>query len=240
MKGAQLALAVQLQQNPSFDTFFPGPNEALVQVLRAQDSPTTWLFGAAASGKTHLLRAAVGAAGGDACYVCASTDAQTPQRIAAITERGGLLAVDDVDTQLAQPEWSVALLRLIDQRRARGLRLLLSASTAIARLDLALADLRTRFESMLQLGLKPLRESDRRELLRLHAAARGLELPEDAVAWLLVHLQRDAGTLIAALEALDHAALTAKRRLTLPFVQQVLGERSVQSEAESLRTESPG
>lgn len=222
MKGAQLALAVQLQQNPSFDNFFPGPNDALVQVLRAPDAPTIWLFGGAASGKTHLLRAAVSAAGEGARYVCAKTDADTAQTIAAIADVAGLLAVDDVDAQLSQADWALALLRLIDQRRARGLRLLLSASNAIPRLDLALADLRTRFEAMLQLGLKPLRESDRRELLRLHAAARGLELPDDAVGWLLVHLQRDAGTLIAALEVLDQAALTAKRRLSLPFVQQVL------------------
>ena len=223
MKGAQLALAVQLQQSPSFDNFFPGPNEASVQVLRAQGTPAIWLYGATASGKTHLLRAAVNAAGDGARYLCVRDNPDVSAAMIVADETPGLLALDDIDTRLADADWALALLRMIDQRRARGLRLLFSAGRAIARLELALPDLRTRFEAMMLLGLKPLRETDRRALLRLHASARGLELPEDAMGGLLVHLQRDAGTLIAALEMLDQAALTAKRRLTLPFVQQVLG-----------------
>jgi DnaA family protein len=91
-----------------------------------------------------------------------------------------------------------------------------------ARLVDPLPDLRTRLEAMALLGLKPLREDDRRELLRLHATQRGLELAEEVVAWLLARLRRDAGTLIAALDQIDRACLSAKRRPTLPFVQQVL------------------
>ena len=222
MKGAQLTLAVQLQQSPSFDNFFTGPNEASVQALRVPGTPAIWLYGATASGKTHLLRAAVRAAGDGSNYLCVRDTPDASAAMIVADETPGLLALDDIDDRLAEADWALALLRLIDQRRARGLRMLLSASRAISRLDLALPDLRTRFEAMMSLGLKPLREADRRELLRLHASQRGLELPGDAMGWLLVHLQRDAGTLIAALEMLDQAALTAKRRLTLPFVQQVL------------------
>jgi DnaA-homolog protein len=58
--------------------------------------------------------------------------------------------------------------------------------------------------------------------VRLQAQQRGLELPDDVVAWLIVRLRRDAGTLIGALEEIDRASLSAKRRPTLPFVQQTL------------------
>jgi DnaA family protein len=93
---------------------------------------------------------------------------------------------------------------------------------APARLAGISADLRSRLEAMALLGLKPLRESDRRELLRLHARQRGLDLPDEVVDWLIARLRRDAGTLIAALDEIDRASLSAKRRATLPFVQQVL------------------
>lgn len=218
MKGAQLALPVQLAQAPTFDNYFAGPNadalQALHDFVHARTLPAIWLYGASASGRTHLLRAAVEVAGPGAVYRrggVEAADAEVP-----------LLALDDVDAQVAADASALALLRVIDRRRARDLPLLLAAGAAPARIAVALPDLRTRLEAMLLLGLKPLRESDRRELLRLHAAGRGLDLPDDAATWLLAHLRRDAGTLIAALDAIDRAALSAKRRPTLPFVQQLL------------------
>lgn len=226
MKGDQLALAVQLQQTPSFETFFPGPNAALVEGLRqfaASAVPEAiWLYGAQASGKTHLLRATLAAAGEGAIELPLASARLGDLAAVALSP---VLAIDGFEAVAADPSWSLDLLRLIDLRRAQRLPLLITANAPPARLGIALPDLLTRLGAMALLGLKPLRESDRRELLRLHAQARGLELPEDAASWLLVHLQRDAGTLIGALEELDRATLSAKRRPTLPFVQQILGPR---------------
>jgi DnaA-homolog protein len=214
VKGAQLALPVQLQQVPGFDNFFAGPNADVVEALRAQTLPAVWLFGAPSSGRTHLLRAALRARDAESGYVSHGLPAD---------ESAPLLAIDDAESLLADRGTAIALLRLIDRRRQSGLAILLAAGAPPARLDIALPDLRTRLEAMALLGLKPLRESDRRELLQLHAMQRGLELPDEVTAWLLAHLRRDAGTLIAALEEIDRATLSAKRRPTLPFVQQALG-----------------
>lgn len=222
MKGAQLALPVQLSQAPVFDNFFAGPNGEVVASLRDTSAgrgvPATWLYGASAAGKTHLLRAVVAAAGARALY------ATRPYEAAALEDwkDARLLALDDADALAARPDSAIALLRLIDHRRQHGLPLLLAGGVPPARLDAPLPDLRTRLEAMALLGLKPLREDDRRELLRLHAVQRGLELNEEIVAWLLARLRRDAGTLIAALEEIDRACLSAKRRPTLPLVQQAL------------------
>lgn len=214
MKGAQLALPVQLQQEPGFDNFFAGPNGAVVDALRANHLPAIWLYGAPASGRSHLLRAAVSAAKAEPGYARGALP---------LVEDAPLLAIDDAEPLLAERDSAIALLRLIDRRRQASLPILLAAGAPPARLTIALPDLRTRLEAMVLLGLKPLRETDRRALLLLHARQRGLELPVDVVAWLLAHLRRDAGTLIAALEEIDRATLSAKRRPTLPFVQQTLG-----------------
>ena len=63
----------------------------------------------------------------------------------------------------------------------------------------------------------------RAELLRLRAHQRGLTIPDDVVRWLLRTQARDAGSLLEILDTLDRAALTAKRRLTLPLAQAALG-----------------
>lgn len=223
MKGAQLALPVQLSQVPSFDNFFAGPNAEAVASLRqlapGSAIPAIWIYGGIATGKTHLLHAAASAIGGQVLNLSESGAA------ARANVQAPLIAFDDLDQTVSDPDGALWLLRLIDQRRAQGLPLLFAAGAPPSRLAVALPDLLTRLEAMAVLGLKPLRELDRRELLRLHADARGLDLPADASAWLLAHLRRDAGSLIAALEELDRAALSAKRRPTLPFVQQVLGPK---------------
>jgi len=58
--------------------------------------------------------------------------------------------------------------------------------------------------------------------LKLRARHRGLELPEETAQYLLRRLPRDMATLYDWLDLLDVAALAAKRRLTVPFVREVL------------------
>lgn len=221
MKGDQLALPVQLPQAPGFDNFFIGPNaDAVIRLrdcARASSGLAMLLCGGARTGKTHLLRAATAAAGGDARF----------RRLAASCALDNLttasfVALDDIDEAAADAAQALELLRLIDARSGAGLPLLLAARSPPAHLLCALPDLRTRLQGMVVIGLQPLGERDRIALLHDQASERGLELPDDSARWLLTHLARDAGTLLKALETLDQAALSAQRRLTLPFVSQIL------------------
>lgn len=221
MKGEQLALGVQLSQAPGFDNFFAGPNaatcDALRRLARARGLLSACLVGGAASGKTHLLRAAVAEAAEGSLHL-GLRDARAVDL--AGLEQAPLLALDDVDA--GSEELALPLLRLIDARRARSLPLLVSSRSAPAQLAELLADLRTRLSAMALLPLRPLRDEDRQALLQHLALERGLELPEESTRWLISHLARDPGTLIATMNRLDAAALSQQRRLTLPFVQQVL------------------
>ena len=55
------------------------------------------------------------------------------------------------------------------------------------------------------------------------ARLRGLELPEETLRWLQRRFPRDMRTLYELLDTLDEAALVAQRRLTVPFIREVLG-----------------
>ena len=50
----------------------------------------------------------------------------------------------------------------------------------------------------------------------------GFELPDDTLQWLLRRFPRDMATLYELLDTLDEAALVAQRRLTIPFIREVL------------------
>lgn len=221
MRGEQLVLGVQLSQAPGFDNFFAGPNsatcDALRRLARAQGLYSACLVGGAASGKTHLLRAAVSESAEGSLYLGLR---ELHAVDLADLESVPLLALDDVDA--GSDDMALPLLRLIDGRRARGLPLLVSSRSAPAQLAELLADLRTRLSAMALLPLRHFRDADRQALLQHLALKRGLDLPEESTRWLISHLPRDPGSLIATMDRLDAAALSQQRRLTLPFLQQVL------------------
>ncbi|HSW11722.1 MAG TPA: DnaA regulatory inactivator Hda [Solimonas sp.] len=219
MIGAQLPLAVQLRESASFDSYYAGPNAEPVAALQALAQPVL-LYGPAGSGRTHLLQAA--ARRHRAAYLpLADVLAHGPEVLAGL-EVAPAVCLDDLDAVLPQRDWCLALLRLIDQLRTRRAPHALAAGAPPERLDIALPDLRTRLGACSLFGLRPLDDEDRRQLLRERARARGLEMPEEVSRWLLHRCERDTASLLAALERLDRAALSAKRRLTLPFVQSVL------------------
>jgi DnaA family protein len=63
-------------------------------------------------------------------------------------------------------------------------------------------------------------------VLRLRAQRRGLELPEETARYLLRRVPRDLRSLCALLETLDVASLASQRRLTVPFIREVLASRA--------------
>lgn len=219
MKGAQLTLAVQLRDTASFDSYFAGPNAEAVAALRELRQPLL-LYGLAGSGRTHLLQATCRQHGGAYLPLAALVEAGPGILDGYAAARA--LYLDDVDAVSTRRDWDLALLRLLDGLRADGRRFVLSAIAAPERLDVALPDLRTRLAQCAVIGLRPLDDVQRAELLQLRAQIRGLDLPDDVVRWLLRTLPRDTGSLLDALDTLDRGSLTAKRRVTLPLAQSLL------------------
>lgn len=226
MKGAQLPLAVQLRDAASFSSYFSGPNIEAVAALRELRQPLL-LYGLAGSGRTHLLQAACRQHGG--AYLPLAALVEAGPDILDGYSAAGVLYLDDIDAVSNRRDWNLALLRLLDGLRADGRRFVLSAVAAPGRLDVALPDLRTRLAQCAVIGLRPLDDTQRAELLHLRAQIRGLELPDDVVRWLLRTLPRDTGSLLDALDTLDRGSLTAKRRLTLPLAQSLLAHADVRT-----------
>ncbi|MDD3763943.1 MAG: DnaA regulatory inactivator Hda [Nevskiales bacterium] len=219
MKGAQLPLAVRLRDTASFESFVPGPNLEAVAALQDLTAPVL-LYGAPGSGRTHLLQATCRVHAG--AYLPLSELAPYGPDILEGFGQDGSVILDDLDVVTGDRAWCTALIRMLDGLRAQALGYVCSAGHPPDRMDCALPDLRTRLSQMTVLGLKPLSDTDRGDILRLRAHQRGLALPDEVSRWLLRTQSRDTATLLDALDRLDQASLTAKRRLTLPFAQAVL------------------
>ncbi|MBI5461516.1 MAG: DnaA regulatory inactivator Hda [Gammaproteobacteria bacterium] len=227
---AQLPLGLRLPAAARFDNFVVGPNAEVVDAVRqlATESTSAVLFlsAAAGSGKTHLLQAAcreAEACGGRSAYLPLAELVEHDPAMLEGLEHYALLAIDDLHALAGQRAWEEALFHLFNRHREIGGRWLSAADTAPEHLDLGLADLRSRLGWGAVYALQPVDDAARLRILTLRAHERGLELPEDTAQFLLRRCPRDLPALMALLERLDTAALSAQRRLTVPFVKAVLG-----------------
>ena len=57
---------------------------------------------------------------------------------------------------------------------------------------------------------------------RFSARLRGFGMPEDVCRFLLKRLDREMRSLFMTLDQLDRASITAQRKLTIPFVKEIL------------------
>jgi DnaA family protein len=225
----QLALDLKLADFALFTTFHAGPNEQVLNaVMQAATEPgqhVAWIWGAPGSGRSHLLQAAVAAASnaGRACAWLPLGDGEDMQP--AILEGMGaldLLCVDDVDQIAGDAQWERPLFKLFEELRARDGNLLVAASGTCAVSGFELQDLASRLASGPTWKLKSMDDDDRLAALQLRANWRGLDLPDDTGRYLLRRVDRSSRALFELLDRLDAAALTAQRRLTIPFVKSVL------------------
>jgi DnaA-homolog protein len=218
VRGDQLSLAVQLPQACNFESFVAEHDLQAVSQLKIGES--AYLHGATGVGKTHLLLAACRAHVGRYVPLSSLLGESTEALTGLATDQP--LALDELESAPQNPEFWMALLRLLDQRAACNAVTWIASRTAPDALLYLPADLKTRLARLPRFHVPALNELQQFQLLIESAERRGLALPEDVIRWWLRHLPRDAGSLLAGLERIDRASLKARRRLTLPFVQAVL------------------
>ncbi|HWG11577.1 MAG TPA: DnaA regulatory inactivator Hda [Rhodanobacteraceae bacterium] len=231
MSARQLPLTLRWPSHQRLASYLPGNNAEALQAVcvAAQGASNAWpyLHGASGTGKTHLLigacRAAI-EAGRDARYLpLASLPSPRGEAIASFgAQRGELLAVDDVQAIAGDRDAERALFDLYNRARDSHATLLFTAHAAPAQLGLTLPDLVSRLSACAQYALQQLDEAGRREVLRQRAQQRGLEIEDNVLDWLFARQPRDLAALMELFEKLDHAALAAQRRITIPFLREML------------------
>jgi DnaA family protein len=224
----QIPLGLRLPDRAGFTNFLPARNEQALQHARrlasGEQSGLTWLCGPTGAGKTHLLQA-----------VCATASERMRAGYLPLAELAPLgvgvleglnlqcLCLDDIDAIAGNPEWERAIFGLLHEAEEGGGQLLLAARAPPALVPWALKDLGSRCAAGTVFQLRVLDEAEQQVALQLRARVRGFELPEETLHWLQRRFPRDMRALYELLDTLDEAALAAQRRLTIPFIREVLG-----------------
>ncbi len=222
---SQLILGLALHDDATFDNFYPAKNEQILchlhQFLTEVD-PYFYLWGPSGSGKTHLLQACCHLRGAiQSLYLDLNEPGLQPGIFAGL-ESFQLLCLDNIEAILGRPEWELQLFDLYNRSRENNRRILIAGLRPPQQLMCQMADLSSRLGWGWIWQLQALDDGEKLGALQMRAERRGLELSLEVGQFLLSRFSRSMSDLFATLDILDKEAMRAKRRLTIPFIKQVL------------------
>lgn len=236
----QLTLGLSLKDEATFDNFYPGMNAEIVATLKetasGQGEQIVFLHGSRGQGCTHLLNACCHYANQQhirSIYLPLASLLQTYSHtpcnrlevlhdILSGIETLALVCLDDLHAIAGHAEWEEAIFHLYNRIYDAGGRIIMAAHDLPKALHLNLRDLESRLSWGVVYKLHSLTDEEKLACLMMRANRRGIGLSEEVGKYILTHCPRHMGTLFAALDALDKASLAAQRRLTIPFVKEIL------------------
>lgn len=222
----QLTLALTLREESTFANFYPGSNPGVFSALQTfaalTGEPFIYLCGPPGTGRSHLLQACCHEVPpGRGIYLDLTEPGLNPA-VFMDMEFFSLVCLDNIDAIMGRQDWELALFNFYNRSREQNSRLLVSSSELPGHLPCQLADLCSRLSGGLILCLNQLTDDQKLSALRMRARLRGLELSADSGNFLLHHYPRSMNHLFLALDTLDREAWAAQRRITIPFIKQVL------------------
>lgn len=225
----QLTLGLSLRDEATFENFISGSNSEIVSALKNTASlhgnRRVYICGTSGFGCSHLLQACCHYAHQhhiSSVYLPLSQLASLTPDVLAGLETLGLVCIDDVHMIAGLPEWEEAVFHLYNRVYDAGGSIVMAANDLPKGLTLKLPDLVSRLSWGIVYQLHALTDAEKLIVLTMRAKRRGMSLSDEVGKYILTHCPRHMRTLIAALDALDNASLAAQRRLTIPFVKEVL------------------
>jgi len=214
----QLPLKFPLRKEFTLDRFRVGLNQELIETAISDEC--VWIYGEARVGKTHVAQA-----------VCRYREQSVflPGKSVSpddvnLNSYGAYrhMVIDDIDCWLGRREFEEQLFALIETRYVGGFGLLITCSGTPHQLSFSINDLGSRLRSFHCMELKALPESEKRRWLVDEIRERGLVLADDVLEYLFSRVGRSQESLADVIEKLDFESLAQSRKLTIPFVREVL------------------
>jgi DnaA family protein len=221
----QLPLGLSIRPSVDFASFIVGRNGEAVSRLRTPQDPFIYLWGESGSGKSHLLQAACLQAHGEdrlPAYLPLKSEQEIDPEMLVGLESYALVCLDDLERIAGKAVWERAIFNLFNLLRENDGELIVAADRPPANLPIELPDLASRLTWGPCYHLIPLDDDERLELLMTSAERRGMSMSVETASFLLQRTPRDIHFLTLLIDRLDTASLAAQRRLTIPFVREIL------------------
>lgn len=223
---AQLALGLKTDDFPTFEAFVPGANRDAVTMLEelvaAARPGVAYIRGPAGSGKTHLLQAACVGRGAPGIYLPLADIAHHGPLLLDGLESRSPLCLDDIGVVTGDEAWEEALFHLLNRAQLAAVTVVMAGRAPPRGLGIRLADLSSRLVGGLEIALRAPGDEELVEILRAMMTRRGMRVADDVLGYLLSRERRELGYLAALVERLDRSSLASQRRVTIPFIKEIL------------------
>lgn len=223
----QLPLEIVTPSHQTLDNFCWHGNEVLQNQLqlslKQQGERFYYIWGKPGVGKSHLLQALSHVQAGQAIYLPLTQLHEYGTGILEDLDLLNIICLDQIEAISGSPSLEEALFHLYNRiRDNQSTTLIISGQHPVNQLPIELPDLSSRIAWGLSFHLQELDEAHKLMVLEQQAHAKGFELPPQVSKYLLTHCARDLHQLSTIIETLDKASLAAQRKLTVPFVKDIL------------------
>ncbi len=225
----QIPLGFTWRDGISFSNYFPSANAEAVHHLQqaaAGDGEQFLLpWGSDGVGKSHLLQAACQHAAEhqrSVAYLPMAELLELSPEVFDGLEQMSLVCIDDLQLIAGNAQWDEALFHFYNRVRDAGGALIAAADVAPVALNVTLPDLQSRLAWGPVLQLTELDDAGKTAALQLRAKGRGFDLPDEVAKFLMRRSARDMASLFGLLDMLDEASLVQQRKLTIPFVRDLI------------------
>lgn len=223
----QLPLNIHLDKTATFNNFYSNSNKQLLHLLQnisQQNHNFFYVWGGNGMGKSHLAQALCHDAASNnqsAVYYPLSLAGLQPEALDGL-EDIDVVCLDDIDFVVSNTDWAEAIFNLFNNLKANQKSLVVFSALSPKNINLSLADLRSRFMSMETYRIKPINEQQQIEFVQALASYRGFDISVDVAQFLVLRCTRSVLDLVSVIEKLDGQSLAHKRKITIPFVKDIL------------------
>lgn len=227
----QIALPLKFDKQFSFDNFLSEQagffSSSLKSAINWGGESLIGIWGSQDSGKTHLINATAHYARQQSCrfqfYDGFQLMACDPVQFDDFAN-SEILLVDNLDAICGHQQWEQKFYQLINACKQGQMTLLFTLSVNPHFLDCALPDFQSRLSWGLLLQLPVVVDADIGRVLKFRAELLGIELSKEVITYLLTHYARHLSAQMEILMLLDEMSLSAKKRVTVPFIKQALSD----------------
>lgn len=204
-------------------------NAELVDLLQRFENyaePVAFVWGGTGLGKSHLLQAVCHDQDTRGClqplYLPMAKIRVFGPDVFSSLHHMDLICLDDLQLVAGERAWEETLFAFFNRARDAGVRLLVAADRPPRGLAFALPDLASRMSWGVIYQLHELNDADKLAALDQRAREKHMPMPPEVLNYIFTRHARDMQSLLGVLETLDQLSLAEKRRLTIPFVKQVM------------------
>ena len=133
-----------------------------------------------------------------------------------------LVCIDDLEFIIDNIEWQQRVTLLFNEIRDNKNSIIKSSKISPNNIKIDLDDLKSRLVWGHVFKIKAADDELKIKTLKKEANERSFNLNDDVVEFLIRRSNRDLTSLIEILDEIDRSSLAAKRRITVPFVKELI------------------